>query len=53
MGCRRGSARGSSARPRCVHECRLPAWARALVAEQLADAERLEIRAELGAAGLL
>ena len=35
-----------------VHECRLPGWARAL-AEQQADLERVEIRAELVAAGLL
>ncbi|MGA2925981.1 MAG: hypothetical protein ABSG43_08295 [Solirubrobacteraceae bacterium] len=35
-----------------VHECRLPAWARAL-AEPQVDAERVEIRAELVAAGLL
>jgi hypothetical protein len=27
-----------------VHECRLPAWARALIAEQAAEQERLEIR---------
>jgi hypothetical protein len=37
----------------CVHECRLPAWAQALVAEQAAEWERLEIRSELERAGLL
>ena len=36
-----------------VHECRLPAWARAMIAEQAAEAERLAIRVELGRAGLL
>ena len=36
-----------------VHECRLPAWAQALIAEQLAESERLEIRSELKRAGLL
>jgi hypothetical protein len=36
-----------------VHQCRLPAWARALAEAQQADAERIEIRAELVAAGLL
>jgi hypothetical protein len=36
-----------------VHECRLPAWVRSLAEQQQADAERVEIRAELGAAGLL
>ena len=36
-----------------VHECRLPGWARALAEQQQADAERVEIRAELCAAGLL
>ena len=36
-----------------VHQCRLPGWARALAEAQQAEAERLEIRAELGAAGLL
>jgi len=37
-----------------VHECRLlPAWARAMVAEQAAEEERLAIRAELDRAGLL
>ena len=37
----------------CVRECRLPAWAQALVAEQVAEWERLEIRSELERAGLL
>jgi hypothetical protein len=37
----------------CVHECRLPAWAQALIAEQVAERERLEIRSELERAGLL
>jgi len=36
-----------------VHECRLPAWARAMVAAELAERERLEIRADLARAGLL
>ncbi|MGA2014459.1 MAG: hypothetical protein ABSH51_28575 [Solirubrobacteraceae bacterium] len=36
-----------------VHQCRLPEWVRALAEQQQADAERVEIRAELGAAGLL
>jgi hypothetical protein len=36
-----------------VHQCRLPGWARALAEQQQADAERVEIRAELVAAGLL
>jgi len=36
-----------------VHECRLPAWAKALMAEQAAEEERLAIRAELNEAGLL
>jgi hypothetical protein len=36
-----------------VHQCRLPGWARALADQQHAEAERLEIRAELVAAGLL
>ncbi len=35
-----------------VHECRLPAWARA-VAGWEAEQERLEIRSELERAGLL
>ncbi len=37
----------------CVRECRLPAWAQALIAEQVAEHERLEIRSELERAGLL
>ena len=37
----------------CVHECRLPAWARAMIAEQMAESERLAIRVELARAGLL
>ena len=37
----------------CVHECRLPTWAQALIAEQAAESERLEIRSELERAGLL
>ena len=37
----------------CVRECRLPAWAQAMVAEQAAEHERLEIRSELERAGLL
>ena len=37
----------------CVRECRLPAWAQALVAERAAEWERLEIRSELERAGLL
>ena len=37
----------------CVRECRLPAWAQALVAEQAVERERLEIRSELERAGLL
>ena len=36
-----------------VHQCRLPVWARALADPQHAEVERLEIRAELVAAGLL
>ena len=36
-----------------VHQCRLPGWARSLAEAQQADAERVEIRAELVAAGLL
>ena len=36
-----------------VHQCRLPGWAMALAEAQQADAERVEIRAELVAAGLL
>jgi hypothetical protein len=36
-----------------VHECRLPARARALAEHQQRDAERVEIRADLVAAGLL
>jgi hypothetical protein len=36
-----------------VHDCRLPAWARAMIAEQAAEAERLAIRVELAQAGLL
>jgi len=36
-----------------VHQCRLPRWALALAAAEQAEAERLAIRAELGAAGLL
>ena len=36
-----------------VRECQLPAWARGMVAEQLAERECLEIRAELAQAGLL
>jgi hypothetical protein len=35
------------------HTHRLPGWARALAEQQQADAERVEIRAELVAAGLL
>jgi hypothetical protein len=37
----------------CVHDCRLPTWAQALIAEQAAESERLEIRSELERAGLL
>ena len=37
----------------CVRECRLPTWAQALIAEQAAESERLEIRSELERAGLL
>jgi hypothetical protein len=37
----------------CVRECRLPAWAQSLIAEQVAERERLEIRSELERAGLL
>jgi hypothetical protein len=37
----------------CVRECRLPAWAQALIAEQAAESELLEIRSELERAGLL
>jgi hypothetical protein len=37
----------------CVREWRLPAWAQALIAEQVAERERLEIRSELERAGLL
>ena len=36
-----------------VHAAVLPAWARALIADQAAEAERLEIRSELARAGLL
>jgi hypothetical protein len=36
-----------------VHECRLPRWARDMVAEQLAERERMEIRSQLARAGLL
>jgi hypothetical protein len=36
-----------------VHECRLPAWSQAMIAEQTAESERLAIHAELVAAGLL
>lgn len=36
-----------------VHAAALPAWARALVADQAAEAERLEIRSELSREGLL
>jgi hypothetical protein len=37
----------------CVREWRLPAWAQAVIAEQAAEWERLEIRSELERAGLL
>jgi hypothetical protein len=37
----------------CVHEWRLPTWAQSLIAEQVAESERLEIRSELERAGLL
>lgn len=37
----------------CVRECRLPTWAQALIVEQAAESERLEIRSELERAGLL
>ena len=36
-----------------VHECRLPAWAREMLAEQAAELERLAIRSDLARAGLL
>ena len=36
-----------------VHECTLPASVRTMVAAQLAEQERMEIRAELARAGLL
>ena len=36
-----------------VHECRLPAWAREMLAEQAADSERFAIRSDLARAGLL
>lgn len=36
-----------------VHECRLPRWAGSLIAEQAAEQERLELRAEMAASGLL
>jgi len=37
----------------CVREWRLPEWAQSLIAEQVAERERLEIRSELERAGLL
>jgi hypothetical protein len=37
----------------CVRESRLPEWAQSLIAEQVAERERLEIRSELERAGLL
>ena len=37
----------------CVREWRLPAWAQAVIAEQAAELERLEVRSELERAGLL
>ena len=37
----------------CVRECRLPAWAQSVIAEHVAEWERLEIRSELERAGLL
>jgi len=36
-----------------VHECRLPAWARDMLAEQAAESERFAIRSDLPRAGLL
>jgi hypothetical protein len=36
-----------------VHDCQMPAWARQLVAEELAERERLEIREDLTREGLL
>jgi len=39
--------------PAGVHQCRLPRWALALAVAEQAEAERLAIRDELGAAGLL
>ena len=36
-----------------VHECRLPAWAREMLAEQAAELERLAIRSDLARAGLM
>jgi len=50
----RAARRRIDRQTRVVHECRaLPAWAQALVAEQAAEEERLEIRDQLAQAGLL
>jgi hypothetical protein len=40
-------------RTAAVHECRLPASLRPLLEDQLAEAERLAVRADLARAGLL
>jgi hypothetical protein len=36
-----------------VHDCQMPAWARQLVAEEIAELEQLEIRGALLEAGIL
>ena len=36
-----------------VHDCQMPVWARQLVAEEVAELERQQIRGDLFAAGIL
>ena len=36
-----------------VHDCQMPVWARQLVAEEVAELERQEIRGDLLEAGIL
>jgi hypothetical protein len=36
-----------------VHDCQMPVWARQLVAEEVAELERQQIRGDLLAAGIL
>ena len=56
-GCRRELSTRERARiarqTAVVHDCQMPVWARQLVAEEVAELEREQIRGDLLAAGIL